>query len=106
MRKRKNLSWLPLALGVALFAAVAVWVTLGVRDAARLSDEEGLRLAQEAIDRAVVSCYALEGVYPATWEELKERSGLALDEEKYVVFYDAFASNLRPSVTVMERWEP
>ena len=106
MKKRKYASqrfWLPLALGLALFAAIAVWVAQGVREAARLSDEEGLRLAQEAIDRAVVSCYSLEGVYPATYEELKARSGLAIDEEKYIVIYDIFASNIRPSVTVMER---
>ena len=107
MRKRKNTShwsWLSLALGVALFAAVAVWVALGVREAARLSDEEGLRMAREAVERAVVSCYALEGVYPATYEELKSKSGLAVNEEKYIVFYEIFASNIRPSVTVMERW--
>ena len=103
MRKRKYISWVPLALGLALFAAVAVWVTLGVREAARVSDEEGLRMAEEAIERAVVSCYSLEGVYPATYEDLKAKSGLAVDEEKYVVFYDIFASNIRPSVTVMER---
>ena len=106
-KKRKyaqRWSWVPLALGVALFAAIAVWVVRGVREAARVSDEEGLRMAQEAIERAVVSCYSLEGVYPATYEDLKEKSGLAVDEEKYVVFYDIFASNIRPSVTVMERW--
>ena len=107
MKKRKyapRWSWVPLALGVALFAAVAVWMVRGVREAARVSDEEGLRMAREAIDRAVVSCYSLEGVYPATYEDLKEKSGLAVDEEKYIVFYDIFASNIRPSVTVMERW--
>ena len=97
------MSWVPLALGVALFAAIAVWMAAGVRDAARLSDEEGLRLAQEAIDRAVVSCYSLEGVYPATYEDLKAKSGLAIDEEKYIVIYEIFASNIRPSVIVMER---
>lgn len=100
----RGTSWLPLALGVALFAVVAVWVAWGVREAARLSDAEGLRMAQEAVERAVVSCYALEGVYPATYEELKSKSGLAVNEEKYIVFYDVFASNIRPSVTVMERW--
>ena len=107
MKKRKYADrwfWVPLALGVVLFAAIAVWVAQGVREAARISDEEGLRIAQEAIDRAVVSCYALEGVYPATYEDLKAKSGLAIDEDKYVVFYDIFASNMRPSVTVMERW--
>lgn len=107
MKKRKyasRWSWVPLALGVVSFAAIAVWVTLSVREAARVSDEEGLRIAQEAIKRAVVSCYALEGVYPATYEDLKAKSGLAIDEDKYIVFYEIFASNIRPSVTVMERW--
>lgn len=60
-------------------------------------------MAQEALDRAVVSCYSLEGVYPATYEDLKAKSGLAIDEEKYAVFYDIFASNIRPTVTVVER---
>ena len=40
----------------------------------------------------------------ATYEDLKAKSGLAIDEEKYAVFYDIFASNIRPSVTVVERW--
>ena len=107
MKRRKyagRWSWVSLALGVVLFAAVAVWVVQGVREAARASDVEGLRMAQQAIERAVVSCYSLEGVYPATYEDLKSKSGLAIDEDKYVVFYDIFASNMRPSVTVMERW--
>ena len=107
MRKRKYAGrwfWIPLVLGVVLFAAIAVWVVRGVQEAARISDEEGLRLAREAIERAVVSCYSLEGVYPATYEDLKAKSGLAVDEDKYIIFYDIFASNIRPYVTVMERW--
>ena len=40
----------------------------------------------------------------ATYEDLKRSSGIAVDEEKYSVFYDIFASNIRPSVTVVERW--
>ena len=107
MNKRKyanRWSWVPLALGVVLFAAIAVWVVQGVQEAARTSDQEGLRMAQEAIERAVISCYSLEGVYPATYEEVKAKSGLAIDEDKYVIFYDVFASNMRPSVTVLEWW--
>lgn len=106
MKKRKYANrgaWLPLILGLLLFAAVAVWMVRGVREAAQVSDQEGLRMAQEAVERAVVSCYSLEGVYPATYEDLKAKSGLAIDEEKYIVFYDIFASNIRPSVTVVER---
>lgn len=108
MKKRKygsRWTWISLVLGLALFAAVAVWMVRGVREAAEVSGREGLRMAQEAADRAVVSCYALEGVYPATYEDLKAKSGLAIDEERYIVFYEIFASNIRPAVTVIERWE-
>ncbi len=106
MKKRKYANrggWISLVLGLLLFAAVAVWMVRGVREAAQVSRQEGLRMAQEAVDRAVVSCYSLEGVYPATYEDLKAKSGLAIDEEKYAVFYDIFASNIRPTVTVVER---
>lgn len=106
MKKRKYANrgaWIPLVLGLLLFAAVAVWMVRGVQEAAQVSDQEGLRMAQEAVERAVVSCYSLEGVYPATYEDLKAKSGLAIDEEKYIVFYDIFASNIRPTVTVVER---
>ena len=101
--KRQQNSWVPLALGVILFAAIAVLMLRGVQDASRLSDREGMRMAEEAIERAVISCYSLEGVYPASYEDLKAKSGLEIDEEKYIVIYEIFASNIRPSVTVMER---
>ena len=104
MRRRKRLlSWLPTLLGLALFAAVAVWMVQGVREAAEVSDREGLRLAEQAVRQAAVSCYALEGTYPATYEELKASSGIAVDEEKYKVFYEIFASNIMPEITVLER---
>lgn len=106
MKKRRyagRWSWALPALGVLLFAAIAVWVARGVGEAARVSDEEGLRMAQEAVEQAMISCYSLEGVYPASYEELKIKSGIAVDEDRYIVFYEVFASNIRPAVTVMER---
>lgn len=107
MKKRKYANrgaWISMLLGLLVFAFVAVWMVRGVQEAAQVSDREGLRMAQEAVERAVVSCYSLEGVYPASYADLKAKSGLAIDEEKYIVFYDIFASNIRPSVTVIERW--
>ena len=87
MRGRKRLlSWVPT-----------------VREASEVSDREGLRLAEQAVRQAAVSCYALEGTYPATYEDLKRSSGIAVDEEKYSVFYDIFASNIMPDITVLER---
>ena len=102
MRRKQN-SWVPLALGLALVGAIAILMMRGIQDASRLSDQEGMRMVEESIERAIISCYSLEGVYPASYEELKEKIGLEVDEEKYIVIYEIFASNIRPSVTVMER---
>ena len=104
MRKRYHKSrgfWASTLLGLALFAAAAAWMLQGVRQAARVSDEEGLRMAEQAVRQAAVSCYALEGAYPASYADLKQRSGVAVDEERYIIFYEIFASNIMPDVTVL-----
>ncbi len=100
---KKKWNWLPLICGALVFAAVAVWMVLGLRQAAEASDREGLRLAEQSIRRAAVSCYAIEGAYPATYDQLKEWSGIQVDEERYAVFYEIFASNIMPDITVVER---
>lgn len=97
--------WVSTALGLALFLGVLLWVISGIREASAISGREGLRMAERAVRQAATSIYALEGAYPATYEELKARSGIAVDDEKYAVFYDIFASNLMPEITVMERGE-
>ena len=55
MRKRYHKSrgfWASTLLGLALFAAAAAWMLQGVRQAARVSDEEGLRMAEQAVRQA------------------------------------------------------
>ncbi len=104
-RYRTKQEWLPTLLQLAVFAAVAACILHGVDKAAEISDRDGLRAAEQAVRQAAVSCYALEGAYPASYEELKRRSGLALDDREYVVFYEIFASNIMPEVTVLRRGE-
>ncbi len=100
---RKRFGWIPAVLGLVLFVAVAVWMMSGVREASEVSEQEGLRQAELAVRKAAVCCYALEGAYPATYEDLKERSSIAIDEGKYKVFYEIFASNIMPEITVVRR---
>ncbi len=104
-RYRTKKAWLPALLRLLVFAAAAVCVMRGVKRTAEISDRDGLRAAEQAVRQAAVSCYALEGAYPASYEELKRRSGLALDDEEYAVFYEIFASNIMPEVTVIRRGE-
>ncbi|WMI82267.1 hypothetical protein [Anaerotignum sp. MB30-C6] len=91
------------ALSLCLFFSVGGFVIFGLYGAKTAQKEEALRIAQESIMRAAISCYALEGVYPPSYEYLKENYGIQIDEEKYTVFYDIFASNMMPDVTVTEK---
>ncbi len=103
-RYKKRGKWVPAVLGLVVFVLVAVLIIQGIGRASSVSDREELELARRALRQAAVSCYAMEGAYPASYEELKARTGLAIDEEKYAVFYEVFASNIMPEITVTERW--
>ena len=99
----RSRSWLWAAASALVFAAVLWVVLLAIRDAGSAADAQGLRLARESLQRAVLECYAAEGVYPESYEYLKEHYAVRLDERRYVVHYEVFASNLMPSITVTER---
>lgn len=60
-------------------------------------------LVREAVKNAALSCYAVEGAYPAELSYLMENYGLTYNEEQYIVSYDAFAENLFPDIRVLER---
>ena len=56
----------------------------------------------DAVHNAALTCYAVEGAYPDDLDYLRSNYGLAYDESRYMVTYDAFASNLVPEIYVVE----
>lgn len=103
-RKRKPAGFLGgYGIFAVLFTAAAVFLTMGLQQAARQERLEEKRLAEESIRRGVITCYALEGVYPPDYEYLEENYGIQVDEEKFTVFYEIFASNIMPDITVVEK---
>ena len=69
----------------------------------RQQGEEGRQQLETALRRAAVACYAAEGVYPPTVEYLQQHYGVQIEEERYIVFYEIFANNLMPDITVLEK---
>ena len=65
------------------------------------TDEEGFRILEEAIMRVTVQCYAIEGRYPPSIAYLEENYGLQIDRTRYTVFYNIFADNLLPDITIL-----
>ena len=105
MRKRRN-PWLGMLRGLLLPAAAAVALVMFAAALDGLSagrDAEDLRQLEEALRRGCAACYAAEGVYPPNLEYLEDHYGIRVDEERYAVFYSAFADNLMPEITVVVR---
>lgn len=102
-RQKKKRPVLGTVLPLAVFAAVITVFLAGVNNASHSTDQEGLRIAQQAIDRAVVNCYAIEGAYPQDFSYLEEHYGVRVDHGKYLVVYQTLGSNIRPYVELVEK---
>ena len=63
---------------------------------------EESQIVRDAVKRAALTCYAVEGAYPMSLDYLCDNYGLAYDENRYRVTYDAFSSNLFPEIRVTE----
>lgn len=101
-RERKGWGLLKgLTLPVIVLAILLGFAT-AVSGLDRDSKAESKHQLEQAIRRGCVACYAAEGVYPPNLDYLKEHYGLQIDEEAYVVYYDIFAENLMPDITVLE----
>ena len=93
--------------GLGMLAAVAVlavvlWFFAALGNLRDGQGEEGRQQLETALRRAAVACYAAEGVYPPTLDYLTEHYGVQIEEDRYTVFYDIFADNLMPDITVLE----
>ena len=88
-------------LSICVFLVILLLFISGIdsfSDSTRRHQKESL---ERALNRSIVYCYATEGAYPESLEDLKAHYGLTYDEDKYVVSYEVSASNLMPSIDVI-----
>ncbi len=83
-----------------ILAAVICLLTAMGNVEAKDIEEEKLQL-EESISRAVVNCYSIEGSYPATLSYVENHYGLQIDHKRFDVFYEVFADNIMPEITVI-----
>jgi hypothetical protein len=82
-------------------------IRYGIPDTLRASHlDEEIRIAEEAVVRATVQCYALEGRYPESMDYLAENYGLAMDRDKFVYHYEVNGENMMPLIKVfpLQEW--
>lgn len=86
-----------------LFAAMLAWFVIAASNAASSTDKRELSALKTTIENSITMCYAVEGAYPESVDYLCSHYGLIYDKNKYMIHYDRFASNIRPTVTIWER---
>ena len=90
---------------IALMVVLIVGVWLLVTRVDASGGRAQTQFVRDAVHNAALTCYAVEGAYPDSLEYLRENYGLAYDQSRYRVTYDAFASNLVPSIFVVDMTE-
>lgn len=85
----------------ALLLLIPLVLALAAGAIGERADAEMLVVAERAITRAAVQCYALEGFYPPNLEYLTEYYGVTINEDVVFVDYIYIGSNLLPDITVL-----
>ena len=98
----KKKTWISL-LVVAIVAVLLLGFFFALGNLSRGYAREECQQLEEALRKAAVACYAAEGIYPPTLDYLVQHYGVQIDEERYTVYYEVFAENLMPEITVLEK---
>jgi hypothetical protein len=79
-----------------LFILLLGLTTLSSQSETKLSES-----LKASVLRSTLTCYAVEGRYPADAEYLETHYGLTYDHSQYIVSLDSFADNLLPDISVL-----
>lgn len=97
-RKRRN------RILVVLLACVTCAVLVLAIHMARIgARDQGAVALRNSIMDAAVRCCAIEGSYPLSLKHLEDHYGLRINHNDYIITYEAYASNIAPSVVVVPR---
>lgn len=83
-------------------AAILIFLALFiiVEDPGRDISEESAFAIKQAVEKSALQCYVVEGVYPPNLKYLEDNYGLHVNKDDFYITYNAFASNLPPTVVV------
>jgi len=103
MKVNRHGIWRTLAAALAVFALLISAAVFIIDYIGNMSGEAQTEMVGKAVRNAALTCYAVEGAYPPDVEYLVANYGLAYDESRYLISYEAFASNIFPDIRVHAR---
>lgn len=84
---------------VIIFIIVIFYI--GVSQISQSTAKKQEQSLYTAIERDIVQCYSIEGIYPPSLEYLEEHYALVYDKDIFFVDYRPVASNIYPDVTIL-----
>ena len=88
---------------ILIFVVLIIAFILLINGITQKGNGRELEIVREAVKNSALTCYAVEGMYPDDLQYLRDHYNLSYNEDKYVVEYQPFASNVIPSIRVVER---
>lgn len=86
---------------IFLFVACVAW--FGLIDAQQSSATKDTQRVKQAIQKAALTCYSMEGSYAKDLAYLQEHYGLYLEEDAYFIQYRYQGQNLMPDISVYHK---
>ena len=88
---------------ILVFVALIIVFVVLVNNITGKGNRREMDIVKDAVKNATLTCYAVEGMYPDDLTYLREHYNLSYNEDLYIVYYRPLASNLMPSIKVVER---
>jgi len=82
--------------------SVILFIVMALHRTEIASRDEGLRILEDSLRRAVVMNYAIDGRYPESVEYIEEKFGIHIDRTRFVVHYSIFAPNIFPEIRIIQ----
>lgn len=90
------------AIGLMLLSSPALLLHCAPERVSQNLNDNGALALRDSILQSAIQCYAVEGNYPTSLSYLEKNYGLQINHDRYIVTYNAFASNLVPQVSVLQ----
>ncbi len=90
---------------IAVFIVIVLLFLFYLNKAAQIVKDEEVDLLYSAINKAVVNCYAIEGRYPESLKYIVDNYGVIINEDKFLVDYQVFATNVKPGIQIIVKGE-
>ncbi len=80
---------------------ICILMISGFQSISQKTFENQKESLEKALKRGIMQCYALEGRYPASLEQLISDYHIIYNHDLFDVQYEVVASNMMPSITII-----